>query len=113
MNLPNCFEDFKSGRVMLDCIEIHVAKPKCLCCRVKLYSNYKARSTMKVMSGVSSGGLITFVSKAYGGRSSDKAIFEKSGIVDKLESHVDFVMVDKGFIIDGVCHENFIQVSRP
>lgn len=65
------------------------------------------------MTGVSPGGLLTFVSKAYGGRTSDKHIFEESGIINLLEPHIDGVIVDKGFLIDEICGRHFIKLVRP
>lgn len=49
------------------------------------------------MPCVSPGGLLTMISKGYGGRASDKAIFEQSCVVEKLEPHIDAIMVDKDF----------------
>jgi hypothetical protein len=47
------------------------------------------------MTCVSPGGLLTFVSKGYGGRASDKCIFEQSGVINKCEPYIDAIMVDK------------------
>jgi len=65
--------------------------------------------------GVSPSGFITFISKAYGGKASDKQIFEESDIIKKnlLEPGVDAVMVDKGFRIDQVCDEIGVKIHRP
>ena len=41
-------------------------------------------------------GLITFMSKAYGGRITDSQIVFDTGMMEKLESE-DSVMCDKGF----------------
>lgn len=65
------------------------------------------------MTCVSPGGLLTFISKGYGGRASDKAIFEQSGLIDKLEPHIDSIMVDKSFLIDDICNNRFIKIERP
>jgi hypothetical protein len=83
-NMSLCFENFKLVRIVLNCTDIAVQKPKCLCCRIKYYSHYKGRETVKIMTDVSPTGLITFVSQAYGGRASDKAIFEQSNLIQKL-----------------------------
>lgn len=50
------------------------------------------------MTGVTPGGIISFVSKAYGGRASDKAILMKSCLLDKLDKGSS-VMVYKGFYL--------------
>lgn len=109
---PIIFQKFPNVRIILDCTEIPVSKPKCLCCRVKTYSHYKTTQTIKFMVGISPSGLITFVSKAYGGRASDKAIFEQSGILNKL-NRGEAVMVDKGFLIDDACATHGVSVIRP
>lgn len=111
-NMPRCFQNFKETRVILDCTEISVQSPKCLSCRIKLYSNYKGTYTFKFLVGISPGGLITYISKPYGGRASDKIIFEQSGLVNKM-SKFDAVMVDKGFLIDTICDSQSIKVIRP
>lgn len=75
-NMPLCFNNFLDTTVVLDCTEISVQVPKCLACRIRLYSNYKGTFTLKFMIGITPGGLISFISKPYGGRTSDKVIFE-------------------------------------
>lgn len=65
------------------------------------------------MIGVSPGGMITYVSQGYGGRSSDKRIFEGSDILERLLPGIDGVMVDKGFLIDEACERHLIELIRP
>ncbi|XP_040064275.2 uncharacterized protein LOC120838419 [Ixodes scapularis] len=112
-NLPVCFEKFSHVRVVLDCTEIPVGTPKCLRCRISTYFHYKKGHTIKYMVGVSPGGLVTYVSSGYGGRASDKAIFDQSGLVDMLLPGIDHIMVDKGFLIDSTCETRLIAVVRP
>ena len=112
-NMPKCFSKFKNTRVIVDCTEIPINRPKCLTCRQITYSQYKGQHTAKVMVGVSPAGLITFISKVYGGRASDKAIYEQSGLAEMLEPYVDAVMADKGFLIEGVCEQTCVQLHRP
>lgn len=64
------------------------------------------------MIGVSLAGLITFISKAYGGRSSDKLIFHQSNIVERLKRD-EGIVVDKGFLIDDICEPFGVQVIGP
>lgn len=112
-NLPKCFECFENVRVVIDCTEIPIQKAKCLCCRIRFYSQYKSNTTVKFMTGVSPGGIITFISEPYGGRASDKIIFEKSNLILKLKSSSDAIMVDKGFLIDDICERFKIELIRP
>lgn len=65
------------------------------------------------MTGVSPGGIITYVSEPYGGRASDKTIFEQSDLILKMERFEDAIMVDKGFLIDDICEQFKIKLIRP
>ena len=65
------------------------------------------------MIGVSPAGIVTFLSKVYGGRASDKTIFEQSGLAALLEPYADAVMADKGFLIEEVCERKCVQLHRP
>ncbi|KFM72635.1 hypothetical protein X975_10681, partial [Stegodyphus mimosarum] len=112
-NLPKCFADFSNVRAVLDCTEIVIQKPKCLTERIMTYFQYNGDHTIKYLMCISPGGLITFVSKGYGGRASEKLIFVNSHIIDMLEPHIDAIMTDKGFLIEDLCAENFIQLIRP
>lgn len=111
-NMPRCFTKFQDTHAVVDCTEIKMQRPKCLCCRVRFYSHYKCSETVKFMTAVSPSGLIMFVSNAYGGRASDKLIFESSGIINHIEAG-SAVMVDKGFYIDQVCKSRNVKVYQP
>lgn len=74
-NVPTCFKRFENVRVILDCTEIFIEKPKEVCCQLISYSHYKSGLTGKFLTGVAPSGMITFVSKLYGGRVSDTCIF--------------------------------------
>lgn len=111
-NIPFCFKNFSNVRVVLDCTEIPAQKPKCLSCKIKLYSYYKSQFTLKFLIGVSPAGLITFVSKPYGGRASDNVIFQQSNLIELLDRS-DAIMVDRGFRIDDICNEKGVTLIRP
>lgn len=61
-----------------------------------MYSSYKSSFTVKFLVGISPSGLITFVSKGYGGRSTDGFIVNDSKFIDLVEPG-DEIMADKGF----------------
>lgn len=111
-NLPKAFEKFKSVRIILDCTEIRIPHYNCLKCRILSYSHYKGTNTIKYLIGITPGGLISFVSAGYGGRASDKKIFEESNLLEMLEP-LDSVMVDKGFLIKSACKDKGVNVIQP
>lgn len=98
-SLPKCFKNFQNTKVILDCTEIPVEKPRCLKCRLRLYSHYKGCETIKLLIGIAPNGLLIFKSDAYGGRASDKAIFKYSNILNRVEPTRDAIMVDKGYTL--------------
>ncbi|KAF2889888.1 hypothetical protein ILUMI_16285 [Ignelater luminosus] len=69
--------------------------------------------TKNFCARVSPSGMITYLSKAYGGRASDKAIFNKEKIIELLIPGLDAIMVDKGFLIDDECKRNYIKLYQP
>lgn len=111
-NMPHCFEKFQNTICVVDCTEFKIQTPKCLACRLKIYSQYKSGFTVKFMTAVSPAGLLMYVSEAYGGRCHDSTIFEDSNIVKHLDPG-DAVMADKGFRIEGVCDKHGIKLHRP
>ncbi|XP_066596589.1 uncharacterized protein [Prorops nasuta] len=112
-SMPKCFKKFQETYVVLDCTEIPVEKPKCLKCNLRLYSHYKGCETIKFLVGVAPSGLIIFISEPFGGRASDKAIFNYSKIIERLEPTRDAIMVDKGFAIEEDCALAHIKLFIP
>ncbi|XP_046402574.1 uncharacterized protein LOC124168400 [Ischnura elegans] len=100
-------------RAVLDCTEIRISKFKCLKCRILSYSHYKGGHTLKYMVAVTPAGLISYISAGYGGRASDKKIFEESRVLNMLEPYLHDIMVDKGFLIKQSCQDNCIGVIHP
>ena len=99
-NLPEAFIKIgnNKSRVILDCAEVFIERPKPLDCQAATWSDYKHHNIIKFLVRISPSGIITFLSPCYGGWASDKFITKENGFDDLLERD-DEVMVDRGFQI--------------
>jgi len=95
--MPNVFKQ-NFGSVIIDCFEVFINRPSSLLARAITWSNYKHQNTVKFLIGVTPQGVISFISKAWGGRVSDKHLTENCGMLEKLTTG-DIVLADRGFDI--------------
>lgn len=110
---PESFrENYPRTTCIIDCAETFIQRPTNLKSRGETYSNYKSHNTAKYMVGISPHGQIMFISKAFGGRASDKFIVEKSGFLDYLLPG-DEVMADRGFTIDDLLFPRRVKLNIP
>ncbi|CAN7946346.1 unnamed protein product [Ixodes hexagonus] len=84
--------------VILDCFEVFIDRPSSLVSRALTWSQYKHHNTVKYLIGIAPQGVITFISKGWGGRTSDKELTETCGILENLLLG-DSVLADRGFTI--------------
>lgn len=78
---------------IIDCFEIFIEKPKDLEARAQTYSTCKHHHTMKYLIGISPQGTVIFISKGWGGRTSDKRV---SGFLECISAG-DVILADRGF----------------
>ncbi|XP_076135036.1 uncharacterized protein LOC143117291 [Alosa pseudoharengus] len=100
VSMPHQFiESFgKHVAAIVDCFEIFIEKPSNLHARAQTFSQYKHHHTMKYLIVITPQGFISFVSKGWGGQTSDKHLTENCGFLDKLLPG-DIVLADRGFNI--------------
>ncbi len=108
---PDYPHEYSATRVILDCTEFYITTPGNTSSQAATFSNYKHHNTVKALIGVTPTGVITFVSKVYGGNTSDRHIF-KTEFVSKIESG-DAVMVDKGFNVADLTLQAGAQLHMP
>jgi hypothetical protein len=113
--MPKSFQDdFPNCRVIIDATEIECEKPTAVKSQILMYSNYKSTFTVKCLVGIAPSCEVTFLSKCYGGRTTDGQIVSESGFVKLLEPG-DQVLADKGFprIITDVENQGAFIVMPP
>ena len=89
---------FFTTRVIVDGTECPIKKPKLSKAQ---QSTYKNRNTIKVLVGITPGGLCSNVSPAYGGSTSDRQIMECSTMPQDCDRG-DSVMADKRFDVQDI-----------
>ncbi|XP_063384541.1 uncharacterized protein LOC134670657 [Cydia fagiglandana] len=87
---------YSNVQCIIDCFEIQIEKARDPDKQAGTWSQYKSCNTMKYLIGCTPAGYIAFLSKGYGGRTSDKAITEKSNFIDVIPLNA-VVMADRGF----------------
>lgn len=114
-NLPKSFRKYKyeTTRAIIDCSEVKIQIPQCINCRIASYSQYKKDYTLKFMLCITPGGMISNVSEAYSGKSSDKFIFNNENLIEKFDSFEDAIMMDKGVMIENELLNRGLQMVRP
>lgn len=111
-----CPEDFKrkypKTRAILDGTECPIQKPKQPIAQKATFSSYKNRNTLKSVIGMTPGGLVSYISPAYGGSTSDRQVMERSNLAQMCDAG-DSLMVDKGFNCDDLFIPYKVSINLP
>ncbi|XP_078019358.1 uncharacterized protein LOC117245667 [Epinephelus lanceolatus] len=99
-SMPHNFVETFGNRVaaIIDCFEVFIKRPSNLHARAQTFSHYKHSHTLKYLIGITPQGVISFISKGWGGQTSDKRVTENCGFLDKLLPG-DMVLADRSFDI--------------
>ena len=109
---PDRFRDLPDLHSIIDCTEIFIETPKDLFLQSATWSDYKHHNTIKILVACSPHSSVMFVSPAYLGRISDKALTLDCGYLDQLPMH-SMIMADKGFNIGNECADRCISLHVP
>ncbi|XP_028410619.1 uncharacterized protein LOC114533309 [Dendronephthya gigantea] len=107
------FSNFPNVKIIIDCTEIFTEKPSSLQACKEIYSNYKGHTTFKFLVGIDTHAAVVYVSRAWGGRTSDKHITSNcNDLLDSMKEG-DEIMADRGFDIDDVLSVPGVKVIIP
>ena len=97
-HLPASLKYYPHLRCTLDCSEIYIGRPRDLEIQALTWYEYKRLNTVKFLVGIALNGMISFLSKAWEGRASDRHITRESGFLKLVEPN-DLMRADRGFTI--------------
>lgn len=98
--------------VIIDCFEVFIERPSNLKARAETWSSYKHHNTVKFLLGITPQGVISFISKSWGGRTSDKHITENCGFLSNILPG-DIILADRGFDIQATVGSLCAEVKIP
>ena len=103
---------FPTTRCIIDGTECPIKKPRVPKAQQATFSTYKNRNTVKSLIGSTPGGLVSYVSPAYGGSTSDRQIVERSNLVNICDPGDSF-MTDKGFNVQDLFATKNVKINIP
>lgn len=95
---PSLIKQCAKLRCTIDCTEVFIEKPRHLELQAITWSDYKQHNTVKVLIGIAPNGAISFLSKYYRGRMSDRQIVRESSFLDLIDPG-DIILADRGLPI--------------
>ncbi|KAI5749112.1 hypothetical protein M8J76_004735 [Diaphorina citri] len=113
-NLPLAFRaNYYKVQSIIDCFEIEIQKPTKPSFQALSWSEYKKANTLKYLISCTPDGSINYISKGYGGRTSDVEIVKDCGYLEKLKPGM-VIMADRGFkALESILQEKNCSLLRP
>ena len=105
INFPKCV-------CVIDCFEVFCERPQNLMARAQTCSNYKHHNTVKFLIDISPQGVISYISKGWGGHVSDKHLTENCGIFNYLLPG-DQILADSGFNVQDSVGLSCAEIKIP
>lgn len=96
--LPKEYGHYSRLRCIIDCSEIFLQKSSDLKIQAATWSDYKHHNTMKFLVAITPQGSVAYISKLWGGRTSDRHIVRHSNFLDYIEPR-DQILADRGFTV--------------
>ena len=109
---PDRYRSLPDLHSIIDCTEIFIETPKDLHLQGATWSDYKHHNTVKILIACTANSFICFVSPAYTGRISDKALTIDCGFLDRVPPY-SMIMADKGFNIASECAVRHLSLHVP
>ena len=110
--LTKRFKRFENVRIIIDCLELFIQKPKIPSSQKITWSSYKHWNTAKLLVGITPTGVISFIPPLCTGSISDKEIVKQSGLLNLLEEG-DALVADKGFLIQDILAFKKVHLISP
>lgn len=100
-NIPSCFREAFGNRVtvIIDCFEVFTETPSKVINASQCWSNYKHHETIKFLIGITPQGTISYISQAWGGKTSDKYLTENCNFFSLILPG-DVILADRGFLVE-------------
>lgn len=103
---------FPNTIAIVDGTEIPICKPSKPIASQSTFSTYKNKTTAKTLVCSTPGGLISYVSPAYGGSTSDRQIVERCNLINNCVPG-NSLMADKGFDVQDILAPYKIKLNIP
>ena len=84
--MPSQFKhQYPNTCIIIDATEVYIQWPSDPHAQQLTFSSYKNHNTAKALAGITPSGAFSFISPLYSGSISDRELFLRSGLLDKLE----------------------------